>query len=145
MRDDFPTGSSPASCERRHGGDGPGLAALSFLGKGTGVPRLVLCLAVVGVGFSLFSSPNTNAVMGSVPSRDYGMASGVIATMRLAGQAFSMAAVFVLLGVIMGRASLEPSTADAFMNAMHYGFLFFFALSVLGVFASLARGDLRGR
>jgi len=43
-----------------------------------------------GRGFALFSSPNTNAVMASVEKRSYGVASAILATMRLVGQMLSM-------------------------------------------------------
>ena len=43
-----------------------GLFLLSFIGRGTGIPFVVAALLVLGFGFALFSSPNTNAVMSSV-------------------------------------------------------------------------------
>jgi MFS family permease len=45
---------------------------------------------LLGLGFALFSSPNTNAVMSSVNKKFYGVSSGTIATMRLIGQMLSM-------------------------------------------------------
>lgn len=41
---------------------------------------------LMGLGFALFSSPNTNAIMGSVDKRFYGLASATLATMRVVGQ-----------------------------------------------------------
>ena len=52
-----------------------GLAFLSFTGERAGTLELVSCLAFIGLGFALFSSPNTNAVMSSVDRSDYGVAS----------------------------------------------------------------------
>jgi hypothetical protein len=48
-------------------------------------PYIVINLAILGFGFALFSSPNTNAVMSSVENRFYGVASATVSTMRLIG------------------------------------------------------------
>jgi len=48
------------------------LAIFAFLGLETPIALIALNLVLLGVGFSLFSSPNTNAVMGSVDRRAYG-------------------------------------------------------------------------
>lgn len=44
---------------------------------------VVGCLVLLGAGFGLFSSPNTNAGMASVEQRRYGVASATLATIRL--------------------------------------------------------------
>lgn len=122
-----------------------GLAFLSFTGERAGTMELVSCLAFIGLGFALFSSPNTNAVMSSVDRSDYGVASSVISTMRITGQAFSMGIVLVLFSLFIGRSAITPQTGAAFMTAMHTGFLFFCVICIPGIFASLARGDVRRR
>ena len=43
-----------------------GLLLLTFLGKQTSLAYIIGSLVVLGVGFGLFSSPNTNAIMSSV-------------------------------------------------------------------------------
>ena len=68
-----------------------GLFLLSFVEQDTAIPYLLLCLAVNGIGFGLFSSPNMNAIMSSVDKRYYGIASGAVASMRILGQMTSMA------------------------------------------------------
>jgi MFS family permease len=50
----------------------------------------------LGFGFGLFSSPNANAIMSSVERRRYGLASGMVGTMRLTGQMFSMEATMLV-------------------------------------------------
>jgi EmrB/QacA subfamily drug resistance transporter len=122
-----------------------GLAALAFLDEHAGTGRLLMCLAFIGTGFSLFSSPNTNAVMSSVSRSDYGVASGVVSTMRITGQTFSMGVVLVLFSLIIGRTTITPQVGGAFMTALRLGFLFFSAICIPGIFASLARGDVRNR
>ena len=120
-----------------------GLALLGLLGRSTPPPRRLLCLAVLGCGFGLFSSPNTNAVMGSVERRTYGVASASLATMRLTGQMLSMAIAMLLLSLFVGDVALTPAESVPLVAAVRAAFVVFAGLCVAGVFASLARGRTR--
>jgi MFS family permease len=118
-----------------------GLALLGAIGSSTPLSYVVLCLAVLGCGFGLFSSPNTNAVMGSVERRMYGVASASLATMRLTGQMLSMAIAMLLLSLFVGDASLTAAQREPLSAAVRAAFGVFAVLCVAGVFASLARGS----
>jgi hypothetical protein len=98
------------------------------------------CLALLGAGFGLFSSPNTNAVMGSVDARFYGVASATLATVRLVGQMLSMGAASLVLALFVGRQAVGPERAPEFVAGMRTAFALYALLCVAGVFASLARG-----
>jgi len=52
---------------------------------------VVLRLLVMGVGGSLFETPNNSYIMGAVPQRSLGTASAMIATMRTIGQSAGLA------------------------------------------------------
>jgi MFS family permease len=111
-----------------------GLVALALIGPGTPLSWIGGGLATLGVGFGLFSSPNTSAVMGSVGRAQYGVASATLATVRMTGQAFSMGIamlVFALAGSDGGTVGLP---------ALRVSFAVFAGLCLLGTFASLARG-----
>ncbi|MBK6901177.1 MAG: MFS transporter [bacterium] len=120
-----------------------GLALLACLGRDTGIPYLIASLVILGLGFGLFSSPNMNAVMGSVERRHYGVASGTVGTMRLLGQMFSMGIVTLILAVHVGRVPITPANHGQFLAGMRTAFVVFAALCVAGIFASLARGRMR--
>jgi EmrB/QacA subfamily drug resistance transporter len=117
-----------------------GLALLAFVGPGTPAAFLVGCLVLLGAGFGLFSSPNTNAVMGSVERRSYGVASATLATMRLVGQMLSMGVASGVLALFVGREAIGPAHAASFVAGMRAAFALYALLCVAGVFASLARG-----
>jgi EmrB/QacA subfamily drug resistance transporter len=120
-----------------------GLLAMAWaLGMRHALPVAVV-LVVTGVGFALFSSPNTNAVMSSVEKRDYGMASSVLSTMRLTGQALSMAVVALLLSIYVGNAKVNAVDPARLVSASRAAFIVFGALCACGVLASLARGNVR--
>ncbi len=117
-----------------------GLALLSAIGPATSLAYVGLCLAVLGCGFGLFSSPNTNAVMGAVEKRRYGIAAATLGTMRLSGQMLSMAVAMLLLSLFVGRVTLGPAHRDPLVAALRVAFAVFALLCVAGTFASLARG-----
>jgi len=116
-----------------------GLMMLVFLSADTHPYYVVFSLVIMGTGFGIFSSPNTNAIMGSVDKKDYGVASGMLATMRMTGQALSMAVVMVVFSVVIGRVEIAPENYAHFIKSIHFCFMLNTILCILGVFASLAR------
>lgn len=120
-----------------------GLSSFIFLDTGTPLGLIVACLIVLGFGFALFSSPNTNAVMSSVESRHCGVASGTLGTMRLTGQMFSMGIAMLIFAVVMGRVPITPEYYGQFLVSTRIAFAVFTALCFAGIFMSLARGRVR--
>ncbi|HTX71184.1 MAG TPA: MFS transporter [Rectinemataceae bacterium] len=116
------------------------LGLLATLGPRTALLPIVLDLMAVGTGYAFFSSPNTNAVMGSVPPRHYGIASATLGTMRLVGQMLSMGIAMLMLSLSLGRRPVGPALSREVLQGMRLCFAIFTALCVAGVFASLARG-----
>lgn len=121
-----------------------GLLLLALSGAGATLPFIVGALLLMGVGFGLFSSPNTNAVMSAVERRYFGVASGTLGTMRLLGQMASMGVTMTLFALYLGREPIGAANRDAFIAAVHTAFLLFGLLCAVGVFASLVRGKVRG-
>ncbi len=117
-----------------------GLFLLIFLKETTPIWYLVVILIILGVGFGLFSSPNTNAIMSSVDRRFYGVASGMNGTMRLLGQMLSMGIAMMIFAIIIGPVQITPAYYPRFVLSLHYAFILFTAFCILGVFASLVRG-----
>ncbi len=120
-----------------------GLVPLIFLNSDSGVWYIVMCLLFLGLGFGLFSSPNTNAVMSSVERKFYGVASATLATMRLVGQMLSLATVMLLFSLIIGKVQITPEYYDSFLTSSRVGFTVFAALCFGGIFASVARGKVK--
>ena len=116
-----------------------GLILLCFINENTHIAYLVTLLVVLGVGFGLFSSPNSNAVMSSVEKKYLGIASGAVGTVRMVGQMMSMGIAMMLLSLYIGRESITPLTYPGLILAIRTGFFTFAILSALGIFASLAR------
>jgi len=120
-----------------------GLILLLFLNDQTVLIFIIASLVILGLGFALFSSPNMNAIMGSVDKRFYGIASASVGTMRLLGQMVSMGIVTLVFALFIGRARIMPQYYPMLINSTKVVFLISFCLCVCGIFFSLYRGRLR--
>lgn len=120
-----------------------GLGALTFLSPTTPLTTILGVLLVLGLGFALFSSPNMNAIMGSIDQRHYGTASGVVATMRLLGQMTSMAIATLVFAVVIGPSEIQPHLYPRFLESAQICFSISAVLCVTGIFFSAYRGRLR--
>jgi EmrB/QacA subfamily drug resistance transporter len=121
-----------------------GLVLLTFVGSSTSLVFIIFTLAVLGFGFGLFSSPNINAIMSSVEKKFYGVASGMLGTMRLTGQMFSMGMTLLLFALYIGRVPITPENYPLFLKSMKTAFAISAVLCFAGIFASIARGRTHG-
>jgi MFS family permease len=67
-----------------------------------------LLMAANGIGSGMFAAPNSSSIMGSVPARYRGAASGMRSTFQNSGTALSIGVFFTLM--IAGLASTLPTT-----------------------------------
>ncbi|HEU5421413.1 MAG TPA: MFS transporter [Streptosporangiaceae bacterium] len=74
---------------------------------------LIICCN--GLGSGLFASPNTSAIMSSVPARHRGAASGMRSTFQNSGMSLSIGIFFSLM--IAGLAAALPQTLSAGLRA----------------------------
>jgi EmrB/QacA subfamily drug resistance transporter len=120
-----------------------GLVYFAFVDADTAMGFIITGLIIVGLGLSLFSSPNAKAIMCSVERKFYGVSSATLGTMRLVGNILSMGIVTLLFAIYIGKVEITPEYYGLFLKSMKIAFAIFAGLCFLGVFASLARGKTR--
>ncbi len=120
-----------------------GILLLAFIDEATSLEFILASLAILGSGFGLFSVSNTNAAMCSVEGRFYGVASATLSTARYIGQVVSMGVTAVVFGLFIGRVQITPSNHHLFLVSTQVSFAIFASLCCVGIFASLARGNVR--
>src|SRR3954465_3187281 len=109
-----------------------------------------LWLGIVGIGSGMFNSPNTAAMMGTVPVHRRGIAAGARMMLQNTGAVLSIAFVLaivtaaipkdVLFKIFSGITSgLSPAKLDPFIQNMHTALWVLAATSVVGAFVSLLR------
>jgi EmrB/QacA subfamily drug resistance transporter len=128
-----------------------GLMSLTQLSVDFTLPDLVWRLVLLGVGQGMFMSPNSSAVLGSVPRPRIGIASGTLAQMRVNGQALGIALsgaiVATRLPVHLAELGRGAPTAAAHSAALagsiHDAFVVAALVCCVGIVTSLIRGSSR--
>jgi len=126
---------------------------LSLLSRSTALYPIAAALAIVGIGMAAFSAPNTSAIMGSVDPSQLSLASAFLGTMRVTGQALSVAILGGIAASHLGpgswrlllRAGGSPEAASAFAQGYATAMATGATLALLGAWASLARGTRPSR
>jgi len=93
------------------------------------------CIFLIGVGMGIFASPNSAAIMNSVPARFRGAASGMRSTFQNAGMMMSMGIFFTI--VITNMASRLPHAMLSGLTAFGLPRTFALGLSRLPPTATL--------
>jgi EmrB/QacA subfamily drug resistance transporter len=129
---------------------GLALAGMTTLGVDTSYFWSAFWLFVVGVGSGMFNSPNTAAMMGTVPVNRRGIAAGARTMLQNTGAVISIAFVLAIVtasvpkdtlfaifsGVTTG---LSAQTLDPFVSNMHTALWVLAATSMIGAAVSLMR------
>ena len=77
-----------------------GLFSLSTLTNASADSEIIWRLAVCGIGFGLFQTPNNSTIISSAPTNRSGGASGMLGMARLLGQTFGTTAVALLFSFV---------------------------------------------
>jgi EmrB/QacA subfamily drug resistance transporter len=117
-----------------------GLSMLAVINANTETSHITLSLIILGLGFALFSAPNTNAVMGAIEKKQYGVGSAILATMRLTGQMLSTGIIMTLFAIYLPNTTITPDKHPIFLTTIQTAYTIAAVLCLLGVITSLARG-----
>ena len=113
------------------------LILFSFLGYETSLEYLIVSMVLYGVGFGLFSPPNTNVIMSSVPPKDTSVASAAVSTMRTVGQAMSIGILTLVFAFVMGNVPIVEEYYPLLIYSCQITCLICVGLCLASVFASL--------
>jgi len=69
---------------------------IASLGIDSSIPRIIFPIALIGLGWAFFNSPNQSAILGSVPRDKVGTASGMNTTTARTGGAMGVALAMTL-------------------------------------------------
>jgi EmrB/QacA subfamily drug resistance transporter len=127
-----------------------GLALMTTLQPGSPYWQSSIWLAIVGVGSGLFNSPNTAAMMGTVPAKRRGIAAGARMMLQNTGAVISIAFVLaivtaavpkdVLFKIFSGLAAgLSDAQLAPFIHNMHTALWVLAITSLVGAGVSMLR------
>jgi EmrB/QacA subfamily drug resistance transporter len=126
------------------------LAGMTTLQVDSPYWQSTLWLGLVGIGSGMFNSPNTAAMMGTVPARRRGIAAGTRTMLQNTGAVISIAFVLaivtaavpksVLLAIFSGLTNgLSNAKLEPFIHNMHTALWVLAATSLVGALVSLLR------
>lgn len=119
-----------------------GFAVLVFLRADSSLNHVIVALVLLGVGFGLFSTPNNNAALGSVPKERLSIASALLNLSRTSGNMFSMAIIMLLMSVLLGSEQIMPERYPDLLIVVKAGFASACGYSFLAAWFSYSRGKV---
>lgn len=119
-----------------------GLLALTFLGTATPYWYIITAVCLLGTGYAFFSGPNQSSIMGSVERRQVTVAGASLGTMRVVGQAMSIALATLVLALVVGREEIRPADYPQLLTATRITFAIMTVLCIAGTAVSLVRGPM---
>jgi EmrB/QacA subfamily drug resistance transporter len=129
---------------------GVGMAGMTMLDTGTAYAVTAFWLFLTGIGSGMFNSPNTAAMMGSVPAHRRGIAAGTRMMLQNTGSVLSIAVLLAivtsavpketLLSIFSGLTTgLSDATLAPFIHNLHTAMWVLAATSIVGALVSLLR------
>jgi MFS family permease len=122
-----------------------GILAMTFISSITPLELVLAEFLMLIVGGALFPSPMVKIVLGCIPREMYGVGSSLEETMRLLGNAVSMAITTVAFNIYLRGANITPELYPAFLESLSAIFGFFFILTLLSFILVVMAGRRRSR
>ena len=110
---------------------------LIFLEKGTPLSVIILAMVLQGIGYGIFSSPNTNSIMGSVPRKFAPLALATVSTVRVIGQTLSLGMLTVIFAIVMGSVQIVPKYFPLLTQSSQIACIISTILCIIAVVACL--------
>lgn len=113
------------------------LVILIFLDANMPLYLIVIAMILQGIGMGLFTTPNTNAIMSSVPPNETPNASAAQSAMRTIGQTMSLGILTLVFAWIMGSLKLSSEYAGMIVQSSQLVCIICTVICIIAIFASL--------
>lgn len=100
-----------------------------------------MSLALIGLGFGLFSTPNNSAIMGSVKEQEVGVASASMNLSRTIGNLVGMSIVNLMMHYHIGDAPLHRDNNPALMSTISLALYMSLSFVLIASVVSAMRGN----
>jgi len=117
-----------------------GFAFLIQINLQTSATYIGTSLALVGLGFGLFSTPNNSAIMGAVKEQEVGVASASMNLSRTIGNLVGMSLVNLMIHHFLGDATFTPEQNPALMQTVSLALMMSLSLILVACVLSALRG-----
>ena len=110
-----------------------GLAFCAFLDNTSSILSIIAALSLIGAGIAFCQSPLVRTSVSSVKKEMFGLASGMVETMRLIGMTISIAIAIIVFTVVIGNTHITPPVFPLFIRSFHILFWIFLGISLCGL------------
>lgn len=128
-----------------------GMLGMIFISADSSLVGLCIWMFISGLGSGMFFSPNTSAIMGSVPVERRGIAAGVRTMMNNAGNVISIALAMAIIstsidpkamqGLFSGtQVGSQGIAVGNFISGLRSAFIISFIISIIAAVLSFLRG-----
>ncbi len=108
------------------------LVLLHFLHPESSLYHMIICQIIAGIGFGLFSAPNTTIVMSSVKREQLALASALQAITRTVGMACCMAILTTILNSYIDTPHGTKLYTHELSNAISFSFMISALIAIIG-------------
>ena len=108
------------------------LTLLHFLQHESSLFYMVICQVIAGIGFGLFSAPNTTIVMSSVKREQLALASALQAITRTVGMACCMAILTTILNSYIDAPHNTKLYISELSDAISFSFMISAFIAIIG-------------
>ncbi|WP_370545316.1 MFS transporter [Glaciecola sp. MH2013] len=119
---------------------GLGFALLIRLDTNTTALYISASLALIGLGFGLFSTPNNSAIMGAVKEQEVGVASASMNLSRTIGNLFGMSIVNLMMHFYIGDETFNASNNAELMSTISLALMMSLTFVIIASVVSAMRG-----
>lgn len=96
-----------------------GLLPMAFISPNTPLPLAIMEMVLISAGGAFFYPPLVKIILGSMPRNSYGVGSSLAETMRLVGNASSLAMVTIGFNLYLGGKDITPDNFTKFLQSMN--------------------------
>jgi EmrB/QacA subfamily drug resistance transporter len=97
-----------------------GTFMLLFVDQDRSLIYIGSALMILGLGFGLFSTPNSNSIFGSVAETKLGIVSALLNLARMMGQMMGMAIITLLISLLIGKTKISPEQYQSLFQVLHW-------------------------
>lgn len=97
-----------------------GTLMLIFIDQQSSLSYIGAALMILGLGFGLFSTPNSNSIFGSVAETRLGIVSALLNLARMMGQMVGMAIITLLITLLIGKTSITPEQYESLYRVLRW-------------------------
>ncbi len=113
-----------------------GTLMLVFVDQERSLTYIGSALMILGLGFGLFSTPNSNSIFGSVAETKLGIVSALLNLARMMGQMLGMIIITLLISLLIGKTKITPEQYQSLYMVLRWTLVLSLSLALAAAYFS---------